>query len=117
MTFWPRTYAALLLATTTLANSSPIPENLSDQDIAVIQELYYLWSLKSESIWPGASKVQIPILYIKSNTEYAIGFPDHVNGFVPAGPPTELQRSLQMRNGRSRPIYLRLFLWKAPQPL
>ncbi|MGI9070268.1 MAG: hypothetical protein ACR2JB_02790 [Bryobacteraceae bacterium] len=97
MSFWPYSSAALLLATTALARLPPIPDNLSDQDIAVIQELYHLWSTKSESIWPGASKVQIPILYIKSNTEYAIGFPGHVTGFAPARTPSELQGSVQVR--------------------
>jgi hypothetical protein len=97
MPFWPWTYALLVLVTTAVASLPPIPENLSDQDIAVIQELYQLWSSKSESIWPGASKVRSPILYIKRDTEYAIGFPGHVNGFMPVTRPSALQESLQAR--------------------
>lgn len=89
MTVWLRSYAGLLLAITALAGLQSTPENLSDHDVAVIQELYHLWSSKSESIWPGVSKLHVPILYIKSNSEYAVQFPHQLNGFVPVRTPSE----------------------------
>jgi hypothetical protein len=88
----------LLLASSLITKPAASHQvELTVQDAAAIEELYHLWSAEADSVWIGASKTKIPVLYIKSDTEYAIGFPEKVLGFVPVSGPSELHRSVQAR--------------------
>ena len=70
---------------------------LSSSDTAVIEELYHLWFSKADGVWATAARAPIPVIYIKSDFEYAIGFPQPIEGFTPVSSGTELQRSVQVR--------------------
>jgi hypothetical protein len=70
---------------------------LTAQDAAAVDELYHLWSVEAGRIWTGASETKVPVLYIKSDTEYAIGFPEKIKGFAPVSTPGEQHRSVQAR--------------------
>jgi hypothetical protein len=74
-------YLFLAVVAATQVQPSQPPAGLSSQDVAVIAEVSNLWSTNAESIWPGASKIRIPILYIKADAEYAIAFPKDLPGF------------------------------------
>lgn len=70
---------------------------LTARDVAVVDELYHLWLVEAGRIWTGASETKVPVLYIKSKTEYAIGFPEKMKGFVPVSTPGEQHLSVQAR--------------------
>lgn len=72
-------------------------DNLSNQDIAVLSEAYNLWSSAGDSIWRGATKISIPVVYVKHDREYAIGFPSHLEGFAAFPPSALLNKSVQFR--------------------
>ncbi len=71
--------------------------NLSTQDMTVIDELCHLWSAKADNIWPGASKIPVRLIYIKADSEYAIGFAPNVEGFTTLISPASFQHSIQAR--------------------
>ena len=87
----------LLLAGSVLRTVASTQATLTVQDAAVVDELYHLWSEKAGRIWPGASETKVPVLYIKSDTEYAIAFPEKMKGFVPLSTLGEQHRSVQAR--------------------
>ena len=45
--------------------------------------MYHLWSSRADDIWANAGKTRIPVVYVKDNIEYAIGFPEPIEGFGP----------------------------------
>lgn len=75
------------------SNSGP---NLPPDDRALIAEAYSLWSAVADDIWPGASRVKSPFVYVSKQHEYAIGFPRLLDGFRPNGD-TLLGQSIQVR--------------------
>jgi hypothetical protein len=67
----------LAIAATIATGQTPkSSQDLLGEDRTVIDESLHLWCSKADSIWPHASEVRIPMLYIKSDTEYAVGFPN-----------------------------------------
>ena len=88
----------LLLASSLLTRTAGSTQaGLTAQDAAAIDELYHLWSVEADSIWTGASDTTVPVLYIKTNNEYAIGFPEKIRGFVSVSTAGEWHRSVQAR--------------------
>ncbi len=57
------------------------PPQLSASDVAVVAEAYHLWESLGESLWPGWTKIPMPLLFITEKYEYAVGFPDSITGF------------------------------------
>ena len=86
--------AACLVASQARATAS----GLLRTDTAVLQEMYHLWSSKVDDIWPTAGKTRIPVIYIKSDTEYAIGFPNAIHGFSPVTTTNGFDMPLQARS-------------------
>ena len=72
-----------LSSLTCLAQTSNVAPALSREDSIRIAEVYNLWKSVGDSIWPGWTKVPVPMLYITSDYEYAIGFPKSLTGFQP----------------------------------
>jgi hypothetical protein len=70
---------------------------LSDRNQILIEEAYNLWASVADSIWPGASKVGIPFVFVDAQREYAIGFPKHLDGFGDAGVLGPHRRGVQVR--------------------
>jgi hypothetical protein len=69
---------------------------LSVPEKAIIGEAYNLWSSRIDSIWPSASKINIPFVYVGEEWEYAIGFPAALNGFIDQGERLR-ERTVQVR--------------------
>lgn len=72
--------SALLLATSGLSASERQPK-LSKDDAIVISESYRLWQQFGEELWPGWTKIEMPMVYITESTEFAIGFPNQPSSF------------------------------------
>jgi hypothetical protein len=79
------------------AQDSPVP-GLSPRDKALIEEAQNLWLATADHVWPGASGVQAPWLYITADHEYAIGFPFNLKGFSPVRGTMHDRRSIQVRS-------------------
>jgi hypothetical protein len=69
---------------------------LSLPERVIIGEAYNLWSSRIDSIWPGASKINTPFVYVGEEWEYAIGFPAALNGFMDSGERLR-ERTVQVR--------------------
>jgi hypothetical protein len=74
----------VVLASIALPLVAAVP-TLSAQEKAIIGEAYNLWSSKIDSLWPGASKINIPLVYVGEEWEFAIAFPAPLNGFMDSG--------------------------------
>jgi hypothetical protein len=85
--------AVMSLADSARAASRP---QLPPQGKTLIIEAYHLWTEFAETIWPGASSVKAPFVYIDGNYEYAIGFPGALEGFKDIGD-SLLDRPVQVR--------------------
>jgi hypothetical protein len=48
---------------------------LSKEDAAVIGEAYHLWKAVGDNVWPGWTKISVPMIYVAKDHEYAIDFP------------------------------------------
>jgi hypothetical protein len=83
------------LALIALPMAGAVP-TLSVPERAIIGEAYNLWSSRIDSIWPGASKINIPFVYVGEEWEYAIGFPAALNGFMDSGERLR-ERAVQVR--------------------
>jgi len=70
---------------------------LSRQDTVRIAEAYNLWKSLGEKIWPGWTDVAMPLVYVTSDYEYAIGFPKPMTGFLPLEQTSVATRSIQFR--------------------
>ena len=87
-----------LLVAGLLAKTIASPQTgMTAHDAAVIEEVHHLWSVEASRIWPGASRTEVPLLYIKSDTEYAIGFPEKIKGFALVLTSGQEPRSIQAR--------------------
>ena len=78
-----------VLTLTQAANSpvsqvqEPLSPQLTQEDAALFSETYHLWKTHGNKLWMGWSEIQIPMLYITADYEYAIGFPKTMPGFQP----------------------------------
>jgi len=52
---------------------------LNNDDVEILTEAYNLWKTKGEEIWTGWTRVDIPFIYRKENSEYWINFPSEFN--------------------------------------
>lgn len=52
--------------------------------MALIEEARRVWATQADKIWPGASKVRPPLIYVGETEEYAIGFTQPLSGFKDA---------------------------------
>ena len=89
--------AVLWLAALCVGNVAGAVPNLSMRDRAIIGEAYNLWSCVADGIWPGASAINIPFIYVGEEYEYAIGFPAALDGFIHSDEALQGGRNLQMR--------------------
>ncbi len=71
--------------------------HLLDEDAALIAEAYNLWKELGEKVWTGWTEIPIPLLYITTEWEYAIGFPKALQGFQPLKRDTQLKENIQAR--------------------
>jgi hypothetical protein len=53
----------------------------SAADRAVIEEAYHLWRSLGDGLWPGWTKVRMPVLLVAAEHEFAAGFPKPLRGF------------------------------------
>jgi hypothetical protein len=74
--------------------SSP---QLPRHDAVRIAEAYNLWKLLGDGIWPGWADVQMPMLFITADYEYAIGFPKPLAVFQPHERSTLINQTIQTR--------------------
>ncbi len=72
----------LALIALPVASAAPA---LSVPERALIEEAYNLWSSRIDGIWLGASKINIPFVYVSEEWEYAISFPATLDGFTDSG--------------------------------
>jgi hypothetical protein len=70
---------------------------LSSRDTAIIEEAFNVWSSVAGDIWPGASKIKVPLVYIAEEYEYAIGFPALLSDFSNLGEIGPQRRGVQAR--------------------
>ena len=70
---------------------------LSRQDAVRIAETYNLWKSLGDRIWEGWTNVPMPLVYITSDYEYAIGFPRPLPGFQPSEPSELINQPIQTR--------------------
>src|ERR1039458_10398796 len=92
----------LWLAALCVGNVAGAVPILSTRDRAIIGEAYHLWSCVADGIWPGASAVNIPLIYVGEEYEYAIGFPAALDGFIDLDEALQGGRNLQMRKRKMR---------------
>src|SRR5829696_3090157 len=67
-------------------NIVPYPQNVSPapllrEDAVLIAEAHHLRKSLGNKLWPSWAEIQMPLLYITRDFEYAIGFPPNVKGF------------------------------------
>src|ERR1035437_8976791 len=88
---------ALWLGALWVGNVAGAVSIFSMRDRAIIGEAYNLWSCVADGIWPGASAINIPFIYVGEEYEYAIGFPAALDGFIHSDEALQGGRNLQMR--------------------
>ena len=86
----------VLLALSTLSSQEMIPAP-SQRDQALICEASTLWASASDDIWPAASEVRAPIVFIDPRYEYAVNFPSSLAGFTNLGESLKCGAHLQAR--------------------
>ena len=69
----------LVLAACAPAVAAPA---LSSRDAIVIAEAYHLWQSLGEDVWPGWIHVPMPMVYVTTEHEFAIGFDVALDGFT-----------------------------------
>lgn len=82
--------------------SEEIP-TLSKREATLIGEAYNLWKELGEDLWPGWTRIDMPIFYVGENYEYAIDFPKTLSLSVSLGEDQILKRSIQARNRTFEP--------------
>jgi hypothetical protein len=70
---------------------------LAAREKVLITEAYSLWSAVADEVWPGASALKAPFVYVGEHHEYAIGFPGTLKGFTQTGDSLPDRRSIQVR--------------------
>lgn len=79
------------------------PPHLPPEDAALIAEAFHLRKTLGGKVWRGWDEATTPLLYVKDQYEFAIGFPSNTGGFKALAPLGYLQGlSLQAR-GRTFP--------------
>jgi hypothetical protein len=88
-----------LVWTASIVDGAPAgsAQELAAREKVLIAEAYSLWSAVADEIWPGASALKAPFVYVGEHHEYAIGFPGALMGFRQAGDSLPDQRSIQVR--------------------
>ena len=89
-------FLGAILAGRLAAQGNAAPTPLAPRDSVLIAEAYHLWSAVADGIWPGASRMAAPMVYLTDDNEYAIGFPGELKGFSPV-PDTAIHRPIQAR--------------------
>lgn len=69
----------------------------SQKDAALINEAYRVQKLFGNELWKGWADLQIPILYITGEKEFAINFPKKMSGFEPISSPFLTEKNIQVR--------------------
>lgn len=96
---WLTLISVMSLADSALAASMP---QLPLPGKVLIAEAYNLWTELADAVWPGASSVKAPFVYIDGNHEYAIGFPRALEGFKDTGE-SLLGKPVQVRDRKLAP--------------
>jgi len=74
----------------------PAESRLAAADIALIGEAYRLVKTLGAEVWPDFERTDAPVLYIKGERQYAVGFPTPLEGFVPLEGVTVAGRAVQV---------------------
>lgn len=99
--------ALLLLAHLLLVTAGAADPKLQPRDLALIEEAYHLWTTQADKIWPGASKLRTPMIYIGETEEYAIGFDHPLKGFAQAGFAQAGIAQASIANNKLGPVQIR----------
>ncbi len=91
------TIVLLLVTTSGLAAAPEASSTLPDRDASMIAEAYHLWESLGETVWPGWTTIEMPIIYIRSDFEYAIGFETAPRGFESLGFDRRIGRDVFVR--------------------
>ncbi len=73
------------------------PTTLSQRDTAVLGEAYHLVSTLGDELWPGWSAVDLPVVYVSDDNEFAVGFSKDLEGFRTLPAIESLPGKLQVR--------------------
>ena len=73
------------------------PSALPERDALVIAEALHLWQSAGERCWSGWTRIAMPIIYVKADHEYAIGFPMELKDATALGRDPVLGRAVQVR--------------------
>lgn len=74
----------------------PAESRLAAADIALIGEACRLVKTLGVEVWPDFERTDAPVLYIKGERQYAVGFPTPLEGFVPLEGVTVAGRAVQV---------------------
>jgi len=66
------------------AAARPVIAELPPRDATIIAEAHYLRQALGEQVWPGWAKAAMPLVYIRGEHEFAIGFDRPLEGFEPS---------------------------------
>jgi hypothetical protein len=75
---------------------SPAENRLAAADIALIGELYRLVETLGAAAWPGFERTDSPVLYIRGERQFAVGFPAPLEGYEPVPEMTVAGRAVQV---------------------
>jgi hypothetical protein len=95
-----RVVSLMLLVLSTLSSQEMIPVP-SQRDQALICEASNLWMSAADEIWPSASGVRPPVVFIETRYEYAVNFPSALAGYTNLGESLKCGTGLQ---GRKRTL-------------
>jgi peroxiredoxin len=73
----PATFGSTTVALASQGQTPQLPRDAS----VVIAEAYHLWKSLGGKLWPGWNEIEMPMLYITQDYEFAIGFPRSLQGF------------------------------------
>src|SRR6476469_7469424 len=59
------------------------PPQLPHEDAVVIAETYHLWQSLGDKVWAGWTQIEMPIIYVTDDYEYAVGCRRTLSGFTP----------------------------------
>ncbi len=73
------------------------PVTLSERDTALLGEAYHLVNTLGETLWPGWSAIELPVVYVSGDSEFAVGFSKKIEGFRTLPAIERLPGKLQVR--------------------
>ena len=73
------------------------PSALPERDALMIAEALHLWQSMGERLWPGWTQIAMPVVYVKADHEFAIGFPNKLKDAADLGQDRVLGRTVQVR--------------------